>query len=411
MSEHLEKILPHLKNRLATPHQVAILGSTSFYDSFTPKICDHLGEKLAKWRGLSLLTGGVSGVPDGVASALWRSPKTHKQSYIYHFQASSQMPLDYGIHITAGRDMTERRWLLAHLARIYVVISGGPGTEQEARWAIANGAIVIPVGITKGIAKNLYQELSQSQQMWLWRSPETMKAWQALDDFQLGENEIADAICTLVKRSLQYLAQRTRRKNILKQSAANKTDFSNYWFYKTDLSGIDFGQANLQNAVFQSANLDNSSLKDTNTQGALFQDTDINQSQIAPQYWQSNLVTQSCKTVFIIDDSITVRELLKITFENAGYNVILARDGQDAWETLHKTNVDFIWCDIEMPRIDGIDLYLRIQKDEQLKKIPFAFITSRGASGWSQPWSHVPRFTKPYVEDRLLAHVAEALKS
>jgi chemotaxis protein histidine kinase CheA len=55
-------------------------------------------------------------------------------------------------------------------------------------------------------------------------------------------------------------------------------------------------------------------------------------------------------TVLIVDDSITVRELLSLTFNKAGYRVEQARDGQEAWDKLRSgLPCDIVFCDIEMP--------------------------------------------------------------
>ncbi|MDY6783446.1 MAG: response regulator [Cyanobacteriota bacterium] len=118
------------------------------------------------------------------------------------------------------------------------------------------------------------------------------------------------------------------------------------------------------------------------------------------------LEAQSTPKVLIVDDSVTVRSLLAMTFEGAGYEVSQARDGQDAWNQLTSgLTPDVAFCDIEMPRMDGIQLLERIQKDETFKEIPVAMITSRGAQKMRQRAAERGAsgyFTKPYVEQELL---------
>ncbi|MGA9379159.1 MAG: hybrid sensor histidine kinase/response regulator, partial [Phormidium sp.] len=78
-------------------------------------------------------------------------------------------------------------------------------------------------------------------------------------------------------------------------------------------------------------------------------------------------------TVLIVDDSITVRELLSMTFNKTGYRVEQARDGQEAWDKLKSgLPCDIIFCDIEMPRMDGLELLSRLQKDPELNHLPVA---------------------------------------
>ncbi|MEL7038047.1 MAG: response regulator [Cyanobacteria bacterium J06592_8] len=111
-------------------------------------------------------------------------------------------------------------------------------------------------------------------------------------------------------------------------------------------------------------------------------------------------------TVLIVDDSITVRSLLSITFEKSGYRVEEARDGKEAWEKLKSgLPCDLVFCDIEMPRMDGLELLSRMQKDPALIDLPIAMLTSRGADRHRQMAYQLGAsgyFTKPYLEEQLL---------
>lgn len=119
-------------------------------------------------------------------------------------------------------------------------------------------------------------------------------------------------------------------------------------------------------------------------------------------------------TVLIVDDSITVRELLSLTFNKAGYRVEQARDGQEAWDKLRSgLPCDIVFCDIEMPRCDGLELLSRIQKDAQLSQLPIAMLTSRGADKHRQMAINLGAsgyFTKPYLEEALLDAASRMLK-
>ena len=110
--------------------------------------------------------------------------------------------------------------------------------------------------------------------------------------------------------------------------------------------------------------------------------------------------------VLIIDDSITVRELLSMSFKKAGYRVEQARDGQEAWEKLSEgLDCDLAFCDIEMPRMNGLELLSQLQKDEKLAKLPIAMLTSRGAQKMRSIAASRGAngyFVKPYVEEDLL---------
>ncbi|MCC0175762.1 hybrid sensor histidine kinase/response regulator [Waterburya agarophytonicola K14] len=110
--------------------------------------------------------------------------------------------------------------------------------------------------------------------------------------------------------------------------------------------------------------------------------------------------------VLIIDDSVTVRELLSMTFKKAGYRVEQARDGQEAWEKLNDgLECDIAFCDIEMPRMNGLELLSQLEKDEKLAQLPIAMLTSRGAKKMRNIAASRGAngyFVKPYVEEDLL---------
>jgi len=124
--------------------------------------------------------------------------------------------------------------------------------------------------------------------------------------------------------------------------------------------------------------------------------------------------THTEPTVLIVDDSITVRELLSMSFNKVGYRVEQARDGQEAWEKLRSgLPCDLVFCDIEMPRMDGLELLSRLQKDEILSHLPIAMLTSRGADRHRQMAVDLGAkgyFTKPYLEEMLLDAAQRMLK-
>ncbi|MBO1054231.1 MAG: response regulator [Dolichospermum sp. DET73] len=119
-------------------------------------------------------------------------------------------------------------------------------------------------------------------------------------------------------------------------------------------------------------------------------------------------------TVLIVDDSITVRQLLSLTFAKAGYRVEQARDGQEAWDKLRSgLPCDIVFCDIEMPRCDGLEFLSRIQKDSSFDQLPIAMLTSRGADKHRQMALQLGAsgyFTKPYLEEALLEAASRMLK-
>ena len=134
----------------------------------------------------------------------------------------------------------------------------------------------------------------------------------------------------------------------------------------------------------------------------------------APLLPETPKLVKTEPTVLIVDDSITVRELLSLTFNKAGYRVEQARDGQEAWDKLRDgLPCDIVFCDIEMPRMDGLELLSRMQKDPNLSQLPIAMLTSRGADRHRQMAVQLGAsgyFTKPYLEEALLDGAQRMIK-
>jgi two-component system sensor histidine kinase and response regulator WspE len=81
------------------------------------------------------------------------------------------------------------------------------------------------------------------------------------------------------------------------------------------------------------------------------------------------------KRVLIVDDSITVRELERQLLENKGYSVDVAIDGVDGWNAVRSSHYDLVVSDIDMPRMDGIQLVQHIKEDARLKAIPVVIVS------------------------------------
>ena len=85
------------------------------------------------------------------------------------------------------------------------------------------------------------------------------------------------------------------------------------------------------------------------------------------------------KTVLVAEDSITSRMLLKNILETAGYEVLTAVDGAEAWSFLKQDNFDLVVSDVDMPRMTGFDLTAKIRGDDDLSEMPVVLVTSLGS--------------------------------
>jgi two-component system sensor histidine kinase and response regulator WspE len=81
------------------------------------------------------------------------------------------------------------------------------------------------------------------------------------------------------------------------------------------------------------------------------------------------------RRVLVVDDSLTVRELERKMIEGAGYAVDVAVDGMDAWNALRAGDYQLVVTDVDMPRMDGIELVMRIKGDPVLKAIPVMIVS------------------------------------
>jgi len=115
------------------------------------------------------------------------------------------------------------------------------------------------------------------------------------------------------------------------------------------------------------------------------------------------------KTILTVDDSRTIREMLKLALGDAGHIVIQAEDGVDGVEALMGAGtVDVIITDINMPRMDGFGFIDHVRRDPKNRGIPILVLTTEsepakkqrareaGATGW---------IVKPFDPAKLLAAV------
>jgi len=81
------------------------------------------------------------------------------------------------------------------------------------------------------------------------------------------------------------------------------------------------------------------------------------------------------KRVLVVDDSLTVRELERKLLDNGGYAVDVAVDGMDGWNAVRTGHYDLVVTDVDMPRLDGIELLKLIRQDNRLKSLPVMIVS------------------------------------
>jgi len=100
------------------------------------------------------------------------------------------------------------------------------------------------------------------------------------------------------------------------------------------------------------------------------------------------------KHVLTVDDSPTMRAILKLALEDAGFAVVQAEDGIHGLEALERRQPDVIVTDINMPRMDGFEFIEEVRGDPRLRGVPILVLTTEsdtekrqrarnaGATGW-----------------------------
>jgi len=81
------------------------------------------------------------------------------------------------------------------------------------------------------------------------------------------------------------------------------------------------------------------------------------------------------KRVLVVDDSLTVREVERRLLENRGYEVTVAVDGMDGWNAVQGSRFDLVVTDVDMPRMDGIELVKRIKSITSTRSLPVMVVS------------------------------------
>lgn len=112
--------------------------------------------------------------------------------------------------------------------------------------------------------------------------------------------------------------------------------------------------------------------------------------------------------VLAIDDSRTMRDLLRIALEQAGFDVTTAEDGLDGLERLRSAAPDIIITDINMPRLDGFGVIEAVRGSQEAASVPILVLSTEssaemkdrarraGATGW---------IVKPFDDQRLVSAI------
>ena len=118
-------------------------------------------------------------------------------------------------------------------------------------------------------------------------------------------------------------------------------------------------------------------------------------------------------SILAVDDSPSMRQMVSFTLKNAGFNVVEAVDGQDAWEKANGRDFQLVLTDQNMPRMDGITLVKQLRTLQNFAGTPMLILTTEssaemkakgkaaGATGW---------LVKPFDPAKLLDVIKRVIR-
>jgi two-component system chemotaxis response regulator CheY len=118
------------------------------------------------------------------------------------------------------------------------------------------------------------------------------------------------------------------------------------------------------------------------------------------------------KHILVVDDSVSIRQMVQVTLLSAKYQVSLAKDGQEGLDMCKKANYDFVLTDQNMPRMDGLTLVKSLRGLPSYQRTPIVMLTTEagadmkakgkaaGATGW---------MVKPFNPAKLLELTSKVL--
>ncbi len=118
------------------------------------------------------------------------------------------------------------------------------------------------------------------------------------------------------------------------------------------------------------------------------------------------------RKILVVDDSDNIRTVLKVNFEWIGYDVLSARDGEEAIHLVQEEKPDLIILDVMMPRRNGYQVCRRFKSDPQTASIPVILLTAKSQEEdmfWGRDCGADEFITKPFQTSELEAAVRSLL--
>ena len=118
------------------------------------------------------------------------------------------------------------------------------------------------------------------------------------------------------------------------------------------------------------------------------------------------------KTILVVDDSSSLRQVVSIALKGAGYDIIEACDGKDALGKLAGQKVHLVISDVNMPNMDGITFVKEMKKNPAYKFVPVIMLTTEGSDEKKKAGQEAGAkawVVKPFQPQQMLAAVSKLL--
>jgi two-component system, chemotaxis family, chemotaxis protein CheY len=120
------------------------------------------------------------------------------------------------------------------------------------------------------------------------------------------------------------------------------------------------------------------------------------------------------KTILVVDDAMTVRNLAKFALSKGGYTILEAEDGVQGLKVLEENTVDLIISDLNMPNMNGLEMSKSAKSNEKTKNIPIFMLTTEASQEVAMQGKQIgimAWIVKPFVPEKLLGAVQKVIGS
>jgi len=118
------------------------------------------------------------------------------------------------------------------------------------------------------------------------------------------------------------------------------------------------------------------------------------------------------KTILIVDDTASMREILRLMLTEAGYDVLMAVDGTEALTRLDGRTIDLIITDLNMPNMDGFELIRRIRASSDYNFAPILLFSTESAESKRKALEYgaTGMIEKPVAKDQMIKSVKRLVR-